>query len=96
MHKAKVPERSSAAAAAAAGVQRLKARFVKLFSPRGPSWPMAHIELLESVSNSFSTYTDNEIKAGKASLLPVTHKGLLSGPVQIETTGGKIWLRAAF
>ena len=37
-----------------AGVQRLKARFVKLFLPSGPSWPMAPLFiLLESVSYSF-------------------------------------------
>nr|AWV56922.1 ATP synthase F0 subunit 6 [Pediastrum angulosum] len=37
-----------------AGVQRLKARFVRLFLPSGPSWPMAPLFiLLESVSYSF-------------------------------------------
>nr|YP_009054627.1 ATP synthase F0 subunit 6 [Chlorotetraedron incus]AIK29115.1 ATP synthase F0 subunit 6 [Chlorotetraedron incus] len=37
-----------------AGMQRLKLRFVKLFLPSGPSWPMAPLFiLLESVSYSF-------------------------------------------
>lgn len=37
-----------------AGIQRLKGRFVKLFLPSGPSWPMAPLFiLLESVSYSF-------------------------------------------
>nr|AWV56923.1 ATP synthase F0 subunit 6 [Pediastrum duplex] len=37
-----------------AGVQRLKVRFVRLFLPSGPSWPMAPLFiLLESVSYSF-------------------------------------------
>ena len=36
------------------GMQRLKMRFVKLFLPSGPSWPMAPLFiLLESVSYSF-------------------------------------------
>ena len=37
-----------------AGMQRLKVRFVKLFLPSGPSWPMAPLFiLLESISYSF-------------------------------------------
>ncbi len=37
-----------------AGMQRLKLRFVKLFLPSGPSWPMAPLFiLLESISYSF-------------------------------------------
>jgi F-type H+-transporting ATPase subunit a len=35
-------------------MQRLKLRFVKLFLPSGPSWPMAPLFiLLESISYSF-------------------------------------------
>lgn len=37
-----------------AGIERLKVRFVKLFLPSGPSWPMAPLFiLLESISYSF-------------------------------------------
>lgn len=37
-----------------AGIQRLKGRFVKLFLPSGPSWPMAPLfVLLESISYTF-------------------------------------------
>lgn len=37
-----------------AGIQRLKSRFVKLFLPSGPSWPMAPLfVLLESISYTF-------------------------------------------
>lgn len=37
-----------------AGMERLKVRFVKLFLPSGPSWPMAPLFiLLESISYSF-------------------------------------------
>jgi ATP synthase subunit 6 len=36
------------------GIQRLKGRFVKLFLPSGPSWPMAPLfVLLESISYTF-------------------------------------------
>lgn len=42
------------AAVAYAGMQRLGVRFVKLFLPSGPSWPMAPLfVLLESISYSF-------------------------------------------
>jgi len=37
-----------------AGMQRLRSRFVKLFLPSGPSWPMAPLfVLLESISYTF-------------------------------------------
>jgi ATP synthase subunit 6 len=42
------------AAVTFSGMQRLGARFVKLFLPSGPSWPMAPVfVLLESISYSF-------------------------------------------